>query len=126
VAGESAAATPIRGQIAAPLELDEGRVAAFVVDRVRPGTMKLWLSPDGGRTWPDADSLVVHTHEEQAAVHSTAGAIEFAEYWEDMIRWSFGHPAMRRLDRDRVLVAFYAGSPGCMSIHWARVHAGRS
>jgi hypothetical protein len=62
VRGKAIAETPIRGQICAPLVLDETRVLAFVVDRHRPGTMKLWLSGDGGLTWPAEESLIVLFH----------------------------------------------------------------
>ncbi len=47
--------------------------------------------------------------------------IDFVQYWEDMGKWSFGHPALRSLHDGRVLLAYYAGSPDCMSIQWARV-----
>lgn len=112
---------PIPGQIAAPLELADGRLLAFVVDRGRPGTMTLWSSPDGGLTWPDHDRLVVHVHEERAAVSQRGKEIDFAEYWEDMGKWSFGHPVLRPLADGRLLAAWYAGTPQCMSIHWARI-----
>lgn len=125
VDGPPVRATTIRGQIAAPLVLEDGRLLAFVVDRHRPGTLKLWVSPDGGETWPPADCLVVHTHEERAAVTQDTENVDFAEYWEDMGKWSFGHPSILQLDARRVLVSFYAGDPGCMSIHWARVNVGQ-
>jgi hypothetical protein len=120
------AATPIRetsipGQIAAPLLLHDGRFLAFVVDRGRPGTMTLWVSPDGGATWPKSDALVIHTHDERALLTQGKENIDFKQYWEDMGKWTFGHPAIRSLGNGRVLLAFYAGTPDCMSIHWARV-----
>ena len=37
-----------------------------------------------------------------------------------MGKWSFGHPAIRRL-QDDWLVAWYAGTPAAMSIHWAKI-----
>ena len=114
-------ATSIPGQIAAPWRADDGSLLAFVVDRGRPGTLTLWRSRDGGATWPEADSLVVHTHEERAAISQGKEDIDFKQYWEDMGKWSFGHPAIRPLGPARVLLAFYAGSPDRMSIHWARV-----
>jgi hypothetical protein len=113
--------TTIPGQIAAPLLLDDGRLLAFVVDRDRPGTMKLWQSRDGGGTWPEGDSLTVHVHEERARLSQGKENIDFKAYWEDMSKWSFGHPALRPLGAGRVLLAFYAGTPERMSIHWARV-----
>lgn len=113
--------TSLPGQIAAPLLLDDGRLFAFVIDRGRPGTLTLWLSRDGGETWPREQSLVVHVHDEQARLSQGKENIDFAQYWEDMGKWSFGHPAIRRLDKDHLLLAFYAGTPEAMSIHWARI-----
>lgn len=113
--------TPIRGQIAAPLRLPDGRLLAFVVDRARPATMKLWVSTDGGKSWPEAHAMVVYHHEERAAVTQGQTNVDFARYWEDMGKWSFGHPAIRLLGNHRVLVAHYAGTPDRMSIHWARI-----
>ena len=114
-------ATPIPGQIAAPCLLRDGRLVAFVVDRGRPSTMTLWCSRDGGTSWPAAERLVVYTHDEQAALLQEGNEVDFAQYWEDMGRWSFGHPAVRLLGDGRLLLAWYAGTPDCMSLHWARV-----
>lgn len=113
--------TSMPGQIAAPLWLEDGRLLAFVVDRSSPGTMKLWTSHDEGRTWPESDSLVVHTHQERARLSQGAQDIDFAQYWEDMGKWTFGHPAIRQLDPSRILVAWYAGTPDRLSLHWARI-----
>ncbi|MFN0056531.1 MAG: sialidase family protein [Planctomycetales bacterium] len=113
--------TPIPGQIAAPLLLADGRLLAFVVDRGRPGTMTLWSSPDGGDTWPEGDRLVVYTHDERALLTQGREQIDFAQYWEDMGKWTFGHPAIRDLGQGKVLVAYYAGTPSCLSGHWARI-----
>lgn len=113
------ASTRIPGQIAAPLLLDDGRLLAFVVDRNKPCTMTLWASTDGGSTWPE--KIVVHLHDEQASLSQGKENIDFAQYWDDMSKWSFGHPAIRSLGNGKVFVAYYAGGPDCLSIHWARV-----
>ena len=113
--------TTIPGQIAAPVLLEDGRLFAFVVDRDQPGTLTLWQSPDGGITWPADSRLVVHQQAELAKLSQGHEQIDFAQYWEDMGKWTFGHPAIRLLSDDRLLLAFYAGSPERMSIHWARV-----
>lgn len=113
--------TTIPGQIAAPVWLEDGRVFAFVVDRDQPGTLTLWQSSDGGATWPSDARLVVHQQAELAKLSQGREHIDFAQYWEDMGKWTFGHPAIRRLSEDRLLLAFYAGTPDRMSIHWARV-----
>lgn len=114
-------ATTIPGQIAAPLSLGDGRLLAFVVDRNPPCTMKLWTSRDGGQTWSVAEFLTVYEHEERAALSQGAKNIDFAQYWEDMGKWSFGHPAIRDLGGRRVLLVYYAGTPDCMSVRFARV-----
>ncbi len=114
-------ATPLRGQIAAPLWIDDDRLMAFVVDRQSEGTMMLCVSRDGGKTWPAEGRLVVYSHKQAAAAQPTGGPIDYNEYWEQMGQWTFGHPAIRKLSDDRLLLAWYAGTPDCMSIHWARV-----
>ncbi len=118
--------TGITGQIAAPLMLPDGRLLAFVVDRSGPMTMKLWQSSDGGQTWPAADALLVYEHNEQAALSQGNRDVDYAEYWDDMLQWSFGHPAIRLTAEGQVLLAFYAGIPNCLSIHYAIVDASDS
>jgi hypothetical protein len=112
------------GQIAAPLWLDDDRQLAFIVDRDDPGTMTLWLSTDGGSTWPVDSRLVVYRHRTQAAVATGHDPVDFAQYWEDMGKWSFGHPALLPLDGGRVLAAWYAGDSNAMSLHCARIKTG--
>ncbi len=83
--------------------------------------MTLWSSADGGQTWPASDAIVVYRHDERAALSQSHENIDFKQYWEDMGKWSFGHPAIRLLADGRLLAAWYAGTPDCMSVHWARV-----
>ena len=120
-AGNPIQPTSLPGQIAAPLELSDGRLLAFVVDRQWPATMTLWCSADRGQTWPSEHRLIVHRHDETASLSQGRTNIDFAQYWEDMGKWSFGHPALRRLGDGRLLLAWYAGDPERMSLHWARV-----
>ncbi|MES1213247.1 MAG: sialidase family protein, partial [Singulisphaera sp.] len=121
-------ATTISGQIGAPLQLPDGRLLAFVVDRGQPGTTTLWWSHDRGQSWPEENHCVVYVHDERAALSQGRENVDFKQYWEDMGKWSFGHPAIRLLGDGRVLLAWYAGTPDCMSLHWARLqlHGGVS
>jgi len=115
--------TIIPGQIAAPLLMEDGRLFAFVVNRNEQSTMTLWSSVDGGTTWPH--QLVVYVHDEKAVLEQGNENINYEQYWEEMGKWSFGHPAMRALGNGKILLAHYAGSPHCMSIHWIRVNVAR-
>jgi hypothetical protein len=112
--------TSISGQIAAPLLLEGGQLLVFVVDRGQSCTLALWASRDGGATWPDR--LVVYNHDERAALTQGRENIDFSQYWSDMAKWTFGHPAIRPLGNGKILLSYYAGVPDCMSTHWARVH----
>ena len=116
--------TGIPGQIAGIWQLSDGRLVMFVVDRGRPGTMTLWSSSDRGATWPESERLLVYSHEERAAISQGRENIDFKQYWEDMGKWSFGHPVVRELPNGDLLAAWYAGAPDCMSIHWARIQEG--
>ena len=95
-------------------------ILSCVVDRGQPGTITLWQSVDCGRTWPEDACLVVHVHDEQASITQGREDIDYAEFWEDMGKWSFGHPVIRRRS-DGWLLAWYAGTPDRMSLHWASV-----
>jgi hypothetical protein len=119
VSSEPPTDTGLTGQIAAPLFLKDGRLAAFVVERGQPSRLVLWLSHNGGRTWPEM--LVIYLHEERARMSQGDSDIDYAEYWEDMHRWTFGHPALCALDNGELLLSYYAGVPNQLSLYWAKV-----
>ena len=115
--------TGIQGQIAAPIPLADGRLLAFYVHRHCPGSMRLIMSDDAGRSWDQENELVVY---------ESVGGMEpgfdgnepsdYAAYWEAMTTWTFGHPAAVVLDDGVVLLAYYAGPHDkCLSARWARV-----
>ncbi len=113
--------TGVRGQIALPLPLPDGRLLAFYVHRHPLGSMRLILSNDAGRTW-DLDGELVVYENMGSGQRGMAGESDFAKYWEDMSTWTFGHPAGVVLDKSSVLLAYYAGkSKECLSARWARV-----
>jgi len=113
--------TGIPGQIAAPVRMSDGRIAALAVAREHPGTITLWCSSDGGKTWPDDRKLVIYRHDRRHNRNLGVVEVEYGEYWNEMLQWSFGHPAIQRLDEERLLLAWYAGTPEALSLHWARV-----
>jgi len=113
--------TLIPGQIAAPLCLPDGRILALVVNRGTPSTMTLWQSCDDGASWPAKDSSVLYTHEAQRLPSQSGSEIDFKQYWEDMGKWTFGHPAIKLLPDQTVLATFYAGDADQLSVRSVRV-----
>lgn len=113
--------TGMEGQISAVTFLSDSSVLACVVDRNRPATLSLWHSLDRGKTWPVDGKTVVYDHEEKARLTQGSSDIDFAQYWEDMGRWTFGHPALLPISDREILLTFYAGTPGALSIHWIRI-----
>ena len=113
--------TGIKGQIAAPIPMPDGRLLAFYVHRHDPGSMRLIASPDQGRTWDHDHQLIVY-HHTAPTPDRAAGPSNFAQCWDEMSRWCFGHPAGIVLDRQTVLLTYYGGPcPTRLSARWARV-----
>jgi hypothetical protein len=114
--------TGISGQIAAPLALSPTHFLALVVDRNGPDpSIVLHQSTDRGESWDATKPLIIYRHREEAQVTQGAENIDYAGYWEDMGKWSFGHPALLAVDQNTVLAAYYAGTPEHMGIHYANI-----
>ena len=112
--------TGLAGQIAAPIPLPDGRLLAFYVRRKLPGSLKLIASPDGGKTWDQANELVVFSQDLGDERGKTKRG--YAGTWEGISRWTFGHPVGITLDENVLLVVYYAGAhEKCLSVRWARV-----
>ena len=112
--------TGIPGQIAAPVRGENGDLGLFVVDRSYPGSIRRWISSDDGAHWREGAPLYVNA--DKTRTHGMS-AIEIDKIWENIGRWSFGHPAARRLADGTMLVVYYAGDSARMGIRWARLPA---
>ncbi len=111
--------TGIRGQIAAPIPLPDNRLLAFYVLREPHGSLRLIISPDGGETWDRNSELVVY-HPKTGRPRGQPR--DYAEAWEQMSQWTFGHPASVVLSEKMLLVAYYAGrDERCLSARWSRI-----
>jgi len=112
--------TGIEGQIAAPLPLGNGKLLCAYVHRNDPPSIRVVTSDDMGKTWNVDQTLTVYDSGsgEEAG---TDGPRMDADYWEDMYRWTFGHPHAVRLDDSTVLVTFYGGEPTALSVHWVKI-----
>lgn len=109
--------TPLQGQICAPVPLRDGRLAAFYVQRETDPGLRLVLSDDAGATWDTAGEVVIYEAAAAGQVGEPGGA-GYAEYWDEMFTWTFGHPTGLQLPDGNLLLAFYAGSsPRSLAIH---------
>ena len=114
--------TGIEGQVTFPIPLPDGRLLAFYVHRHAPGSMRLIGSADGGKTW-DRDGEVIVYRSGGKKQSGSDGTSDFGKYWDDMSKWSFGHPTGVLLNDHTILLAYYAGPhERCLSVRWARVH----
>jgi hypothetical protein len=113
--------TGIAGQICAPLALPGGRLFAAYVHRHEPPSLRAVLSDDAGHNWNTAQELVFYEKRKDGQESGMDGQRDFGDYWADMSIWTFGHPTPLLLPNDHVMVAYYAGDPTAMSVHWVRI-----
>ena len=113
--------TGIEGQIAAPLVLPGGRLFMAYVHRHYPPSLRAVLSDDLGKTWDTAGELVFYEKEHGGAESGIGGRRDFGDYWSDMNVWTFGHPGALLLPGGDMLVTYYAGDAGGLSVHWVRI-----
>lgn len=128
--------TAIHGQVAAPLFLDEDHLLLVYVHRHDPPSIRAVISEDRGCTWKLEDEIVIYRSgaTAQAGMDRSRGE---AEYWDDMVRWTFGHPKAVLMGDGSVFVVYYApplssdrafdGSEvstatPALNIHWARLN----
>ncbi len=120
--------TPFAGQVTAPLFLDEQTLLLAYVHRQDPPGLRVAVSRDAG----------VHWEQPQVEVFACPGQTQAgiglsrsdAEYWDDMTRWTFGHPNLVQRSEREALLAYYApprqpapgpNDPPATSIHWVRL-----
>lgn len=122
--------TGIEGQVTSPVVLPSGQILLAYVHRHNPPSIRAILSDDDGQTWQQDSELILHEVQggPQAGMDQARNE---AEYWDDMCRWTFGHPKAIRLPNNQVYVIYYAppedydptkaqpDNPVPTSIHWA-------
>jgi hypothetical protein len=109
-----------KGQHCQPLPLGGDRLAAIYVHRHEPASLRMVVSEDFGRSWDRGNELAFYDHESIAAIDYDRSKA-FEEFWQDMMRWQFGHPrAVLNRDGD-VLISYYAGDEQSTSMRWALI-----
>lgn len=97
--------TGIYGQPGQPVDLGDGRLATIEIDRsIRP-IITARTSPDFGRTYDEA--LVVYDSNLNKQDSRNMG---MNDAWDEMARFSVGHPNLLKLGNGEILAYYYAGN----------------
>ena len=89
------------------------------VDRTANPIIKLRISEDNGRTWPDTSETILYQAETES---QTEGKKSMQDAWAEMGKFSIGLPATTLLQNGDVLVVYYAGlETDLTDVRWLRV-----
>ena len=109
------------GQAAPPLSLPDGRVVMVYVDRTAAPVIKLRVSEDHGKTWPEETEFVIY---ESVISSQTRHKESMQDAWAEMFKFSVGLPATAATGDGDILVVYYAGQETeHTGIEWARLRA---
>jgi len=111
--------TGIAGQITNPLPLPDGKLLSTYVHRDDPPSLRAVLNHDLGKTWDVRDEVSFYQSAGREPGVGVARATD--EFWQDMARWSFGHPEGRALRDGTIFIAFYGGNSDAMGVRWVRL-----
>lgn len=110
--------TEVPGQPAPPVLLPDGKIAMVYVDRTDAPVIKMRISEDSGRTWPDKTEIILH----QSEVGPQTWKKKMADAWAEMGKFSIGLPTTAFLQNGDILVVYYAGSEtDFTNIYWVRI-----
>ncbi len=115
--------TGIAGQPASPASILNDRIAMVYVDRTGPPVIKMRISSDNGKRYPDNTEIIIYRAETKA---QTWNKRSMQDAWAEMGKFSVGLPATALLPNGDILVVYYAGPiPDHTDIQWVRVCAKR-
>lgn len=111
--------TGVPGQPAAPVPLQDDRIAMVYVDRTGVPTIKARISADGGKTWPKKTEAVLFR---PPTINQTRNKKSMRDAWSEMARFSTGLPQTAVLPNGDFVVVFYTGpETDKTDIRWIRV-----
>lgn len=96
--------TGIYGQPGRPIDLGDGRLATIEIDRSVKPVITVRVSRDRGRTYDE--SLVVF---ESKLKKQDSRNISMNDAWDEMLRFSVGHPQLLNLGEGNILAYYYSG-----------------
>ena len=111
--------TGVPGQPAMPVSLPDGSIAMVYMDRTGAPTVKLRVSTDGGRNWPDDTESTLF---QPPTPTQTVAKGSMQDAWSEMGKFSTGLPSATLLPNGDLLVVFYSGPHKDLTdIRWVRV-----
>ncbi len=111
--------TGVPGQPAAPVALSGNRIGLVYVDRTGSPVIKMRVSGDGGRTFPESTEAIVYQTD---TASQTWAKKSMQDAWAEMGKFSIGLPATAVLPNGDTLVVFYAGRHTDLTdVRWARL-----
>ena len=109
--------TGIYGQPGQPVDLGDGRIATIEIDRTTTPIITVRTSRDHGRTYDKA--FVVYDSKLQK---QDSRNVSMNDAWDEMTRFSVGHPTLFNLGEGEILAYYYAGDHSdSTSIEFARI-----
>ena len=111
--------TGLPGQPAPPVSLPDGSVALVYVDRTAATKIKMRISGDMGRTWPEGTELMLYEGPDKT---QTVAKAEMNDAWTEMGAFSVGLPDTAPMSNGDLLVVYYAGpETDRTAIEWVRL-----
>jgi hypothetical protein len=96
--------TGVYGQPGQPVDLGDGRIAAIDIDRTVRPIITLRTSRDRGRTFDEMLTVYDSDLKKQDSRN-----ISMDDAWDEMTRFSVGHPTLLNLGGGEILAYYYAG-----------------
>jgi hypothetical protein len=110
--------TGVPGQPAPPVYLCDGRIVMVYVDRTNEPILKLRVSEDNSRTWPQSSEAVLYELKSASQIRDKNS---MQDAWAEMGAYSLGLPATALLPNGDLLVVFYAGPQSDQTdVRWLR------
>ncbi len=106
--------THVQSQIMTPLALDSNRLIAASTVRTVPAGIRLWFSSDAGETWnTDSPVQMWDAREEKMkgillTVEDKPSKSASEEVWNALPSFSFGTPDLVLLEKNTILLTYYA------------------
>jgi len=111
--------TGIPGQPGQAIKLPDGRIIITYIDRTDSPAIKQRISYDDGQTFTSNTEATLY---EKGIKNQNLKKKTMKDAWNEMSKFSMGHPFATLLPDNDILVSFYAGeNQDTTSIYWMRI-----